>query len=192
LRAITQCLVQRGDGRAHVQGIADLEAFRLHRGGQEAGDLALFQLLFAPQDIEPLAVLEQIDRRAVADDRHFVNDEIALVRQPRQRERGVAGDRFGVGHLDRDVEIAPHPAIGDPHLPIVKRRERTVAGQRGGQGNRMNPGGRRLIQRRFTGEGGLRQQRGRDCRNTCQIDSAHASLPPYQRACAIGGPASAC
>ncbi len=69
-----------------VQHIADPEALDLQRGREDAVHLEGLETQFAPNDVELLASLQDVDVLSVPDDVDAVNDQVAMVRLPIQRD----------------------------------------------------------------------------------------------------------
>ena len=73
---------------AQADDIADLHPFDRQRCRKDAGNLARFQIFFPPQHGEALVACQRIDHLIAAQDRYFMDDEVALVGCPWQGERG--------------------------------------------------------------------------------------------------------
>ena len=82
LRVAAERLVARSRGRAQAQEIADPQPFDRKRCRQNACQFALLEGLFAPEHRKTLSFSQQIDRLASAQDRQFMNHQVALVGRP--------------------------------------------------------------------------------------------------------------
>ncbi|PAV73416.1 hypothetical protein WR25_02401 [Diploscapter pachys] len=104
-----------------MQDIADAQPLHRHRRGQHAVQLALFQLLFATQHVEPRLSasrvrLQQVDTLGPADDLGAVDDQVARRRLPLQADRPRLPQHFGRRDPRRGIGILPHRAALQPLL----------------------------------------------------------------------------
>ena len=72
---------------AKADNIADLHPFDRQRRGKNASNLPRFQIFLAAQHGKALVARQRIDHLVAAQDRHFMDDEVALVGCPWQGER---------------------------------------------------------------------------------------------------------
>ena len=109
-----------------MQHVADAQPFHRHRRGQHAVQHALLELLLAPQYREPLTALEQVDPLGATHDFRFVDDQVALVRLPRQRNRTERIEHLRRGDARCRLGIDRHLAILQPLLAVENQEDRRI------------------------------------------------------------------
>ena len=145
LSAAAQRVILVGDRHAQPQHVAHAQSLDGQIGRQDAGQFALFERFFAAQYGKLLAARQRVDHLPVADDRQFVDDQIALVRRPADRHIAVLRQFFGRVELDDGVGVVPDRRAIDTLFDI--QHLQPAARCSVGQGRGLRPVGGRLIER---------------------------------------------
>ena len=124
LHFLAQRLVGNRHSVAHPQNIPDLQAGDSQRRGQLTVEQSLLQPLFTAKHIELGSRGDHVDDLRAADDLHLVDGEVALVRQPCERDRTVLHQEVRIVDPDGRVGVFAHHAVFEAMLPIVDQRRR--------------------------------------------------------------------